>query len=303
VKALTKWWPVTATATFRAISGGIDLSIWLQHCRVSYSYPVRIYDTAQCTAIDASSKTWEGDRGELPKIACVGTNGAHVYYSRSGTDSKPWTLGGPPTSDLVGRSIAVLDPDTLEPLICGTIDVGDGGAPEAGPKPSVAVVDALAGLCPLVAALTAAPQPGAPQGCPDVQKLGDCAWTHCASTCASTCSDYVSCLSGSTIPCSPDCQPSQACTRCVSDATGCTLGFCADQLSCAPPPTPGGPCTTLRQCCMRQGPVTDTCLALADQAERLSGDPSCRGALNDWDFNSHVAYRSPCYTDAGAPSP
>jgi hypothetical protein len=54
---------------------------------------------------------------------------------------------------------------------------------------------------------------------------------------------------------------------------------------------------------MRQGPVTDTCLALADQAERLSGDPSCRGALNDWDFNSHVAYRSPCYTDGGAPSP
>jgi hypothetical protein len=32
-----------------------------------------------------------------------------------------------------------------------------------------------------------------------------------------------------------------------------------------------------------------------------SAGPSCLGALNDWDFNAHLAYRSPCYTDGGAP--
>jgi hypothetical protein len=28
--------------------------------------------------------------------------------------------------------------------------------------------------------------------------------------------------------------------------------------------------------------------------EQLSGDPSCLGALSDWDVNAHFNYRSPC---------
>jgi hypothetical protein len=52
---------------------------------------------------------------------------------------------------------------------------------------------------------------------------------------------------------------------------------------------------------MRQGPLVDSCLTYAAMLEHLSGDASCRGALDDWDFNAHFAYRSPCYTDAGMP--
>jgi hypothetical protein len=304
VKALTEWWPVTATATFRTTAEGVDLSIWLKNCRVAYSYPVRIYDTAECSTIGDKSSAWDGDRGNLSSnIGCLGTAGGHFYYTRLREDPKPWTLGGPASSDLVGRSIAVLDPDTLDPLICGTIEAGDGGAPasDAGSRPAPAVVEQLAGLCPLITTMAGVAPPGSGQTCPDVQKLTDCAWTHCAASCVSMCSEYLACLNSTSSICSSECQASQTCAECVALATQCTLGFCADELACAPPPTPGGPCTALRECCMRQGPVADTCLAYTNMIEGLSGDPTCLGTLNDWDFNAHLAYRSPCYTDGGAP--
>jgi hypothetical protein len=88
---------------------------------------------------------------------------------------------------------------------------------------------------------------------------------------------------------------------CLGSPNRCLVGFCQDQIACAPPPTPGGPCTELRECCMRQGPLVEGCLSYVDLLERLSGDPSCIGALSDRDFNGAIAFRSPCYPDGGAP--
>jgi hypothetical protein len=87
----------------------------------------------------------------------------------------------------------------------------------------------------------------------------------------------------------------------MAAASRCASGFCEEVIRCAPPPTPGGPCTELRACCMRQGPLIESCLEYTRVIERWSGDTSCFGTLHDWDFNTNFAYRSPC-TDAGTPT-
>jgi hypothetical protein len=66
------------------------------------------------------------------------------------------------------------------------------------------------------------------------------------------------------------------------------FGFCSDIIHCAPPITPNGPCSKVEACCQSQGDFAARCLALARQLESLGGDPSCVGAMSDWDFNSHL---------------
>jgi hypothetical protein len=41
-----------------------------------------------------------------------------------------------------------------------------------------------------------------------------------------------------------------------------------------------------------QGDEAESCLELVRAVERLSGDPSCYGVMQDWDANSH--YQVPC---------
>lgn len=94
--------------------------------------------------------------------------------------------------------------------------------------------------------------------------------------------------------------PDADCGKCLGGGQ-CALGHCRKEISCAPPPTPGGPCTEFRACCMRQGPLVESCLDYAGLLEELSGDRSCLGALYDWDVNTNFTYRSPCYPDGGAP--
>ena len=100
--------------------------------------------------------------------------------------------------------------------------------------------------------------------------------------------------------CSGECVVDAACNQCL-DGAQCLAGHCRKELSCAPPPTPGGPCTEFRACCMRQGPLVDSCLEYAQLLEDLSGDMSCLGALNDLDVNTNFNYRSPCYQEGFEP--
>ncbi len=305
LSAQTAWWPITAEASFRTTREGVDLTMHLQGCRVPYSYPVSIYPGSDCSAIQRDSQPWDGARGTLEmKAFCLGSGGARLHLSRANTHAKPWSLGGSAASDLIGRTIAVLDPDTHEPLICGRVSVAaDGGVPWAAPSPSQrpqnAVVEQLAGLCLLDATpRTADSQPG----CPNVDTLTDCAFTHCIAQCLDQCAEYTACLQASGERCTAACPPNEACDKCLATSIQCTLGFCPDELACTPP-TPGGPCTELRQCCERQGPLVESCMTYADTMERLGGDPSCLGALWDWDFNTNYVYRSPCTPEGAVPMP
>ena len=305
LNAETAWWPVTAKVTFRTTSEGVDLNLRAVMCRTAYSYPVHIYATSDCSAITRDSKPWDGARGMLhAKAFCIGGPGAGVYESRLNVDPKPWSLGGPVASNLIGRTIAIHDPDTLEPLACGTIGAPDGGTPwvalSPAQRPRNLVVEQLAGLCGL--GLVATPDAAdAGQTCPDPATISACALTHCVSGCLDVCADQVACLEATSETCTSACQPNAACQSCLALITQCTLGFCQDDLACSPPPTPGGPCTEFRECCMRQGPLVESCLTYAALLEHLSGDPSCLGALSDWDVNTHFTYRSPCYPDGGMP--
>jgi hypothetical protein len=67
----------------------------------------------------------------------------------------------------------------------------------------------------------------------------------------------------------------------------CSLNYCEDIVACTQP-TPGGPCSKLEDCCRTQGDYADRCLALVHQLGGLSGDPSCLGVMQDWDWNTHL---------------
>jgi hypothetical protein len=297
--AQTAWWPIFGSVSFRTTAEGVDLAVDAHDCRTGYSYPVFIYTGADCSAIKRDSTPW--DRGTLKaKALCIGAPGATVHEARANTDPKPWSLGGPAASNLLGRAIAIHDPDTREPLACGIIEAPDGGAAwvalSPDKRPSNAVVQELGGLCIFRAAT---PPSDAGQACPDQARLSGCVLSHCVAQCLEVCADHIACLERTGEVCTATCDRSPACESCLSLSSPCALAFCASELGCNPPPTPGGPCTQFRACCMRQGPVTEGCLQYAELLERLSGDPSCLGALWDWDVNTNFTYRSPCYPDAG----
>jgi len=301
--AVTSEWPIEGTATFNTTRDGIDLVLLVQYCRGGYAYPTRIYEGSDCGAITKDTPPWDAKRGTIPPPApCLGAPGGSLYYSRSREDAAAWTLGGPAQTNVIGRAIAVLDPDTLEPLVCGTIEaaeeskVHDASLPSL---PSASTLAQLTGVClfrqvqKIFPAVDAGP-------CPDDGELADCSVTHCGlSDCLARCTDQVACLEAADEPCSIDCQPSDDCALCLRTVMPCALGFCEEELDCAPPATPGGPCTELKACCERQGPLVDACKKQVQQLERLGGDPTCLGTQFDWDFNSNFAYRSPCYPDAG----
>jgi hypothetical protein len=295
----TATWPVEGTASFRTTPAGVDLEIKLTQCRKPYAYPVSIHAGSDCTQITRTESAWDGARGELDtKAFCFGSPGA-LYAARASQSTAPWSLGGPAASNLIGRSLVIHDPDTNDPLVCAKIEVADQGALvqpiAADTRPRSTVVAQLAGLC--VLGPTAFEQTNGAAHCPNLDNVADCALTHCVGACLEACAGYVACLSDAKSVCGTDCQPTTECSACVGVSTSCMLGFCKLSLACAPPPTPGGPCTSLRACCARQGPLTESCNRYADLMEQLSGDPSCLGALDDWDVNAHFNYRSPCYTN------
>lgn len=298
--SLTSWWPVHGTATFRTTSEGVDVTVALRDCRTGYSYPVRIYGES-CAQVRADTKPWDWPRGKLAANAlCLGAPGAKLYDSRAADDPKPWTLGGGRGADLVGRTVVVHDPDTAEPLACGKIEIQDGGVPFEPPDPGALIeprVAALAANFCVVSMGTRQTDAGSGASCPDAMKFGECARVHCVEHCRDECAEHLACLAAKP-ECPHTCERTQACDRCLDHT--CAFGFCRKQLSCAAP-TPNGPCSELRACCMRQGPLVSACHEYSALLEDTSGDVSCLGTLNDWDFNTNFAYRSPCYQPGFAP--
>ena len=299
VNAVTAQWPISGTAVFNTTEEGVDVAIRLRNCRTGYLYPVSIHESSDCSSLQFGAASWDGARGALPPALCVGAPGASVFHTRLESDAKPWTLGGRAESNLVGRTVAIRDPDSGERLACGKIEVGKHGALAAAVdetrRPSDTVVLDAAGLC--VLGLVGS---DAAVSCPDIPRLAECTFSHCVAGCLDVCGDYLGCIQGEATACNGACIPADECNKCLG-TPACALGFCGDSLACAPPPTPDGPCRELRECCQRQGPLVSGCMAFVELAESLGGDGSCLGTLYDWDFNTNVAYRSPCYPDGGVP--
>jgi len=298
--ASTAAWPIEGSAVLYSTSEGVDLVLKLQQCRTGYAYPVFVYEGSDCAAVTRDAAVWDGTRGAgISSASCLGAPGARVDYARPSSAAKPWALSGPAAQSLLGRLLAVLDPDTREPLICGQIVPADAGPAVGGAPLSPAIAGQLGGLC-LLSSIAIGQTQSDGKTCPDAEAFGKCAATHCdLSRCATECAEHQGCLERASEPCSGECVASEPCSTCL-DGFRCALGFCAEHIACAAPRIPNGHCEQLEACCRRQGPLVEGCLQQAHQLELLGGDPTCLGILYDWDFNTNVTYRSPCYPDGGA---
>jgi hypothetical protein len=277
--------PVMGEAHFAATRNGVDLTLRITGCAL-VAYPAIIHEGSECTDSALIGAEWDAPRGAGAYAACSGSGLGTAFYSRPSSDMKPWTIGDSTTSDIVDHVLVVHDPNTMQPLACGPIvlqpnqSVVDSGRSDAAPL-SADIRAQVAGLCvDRVVATVATGSSDA--GCPDPERLAECACMHCElGACLEACSDYVACLQDASDGCAAACPASNACASCKSNMVQCMFGFCGDTVACAPPFTPGGPCTDLETCCSRQGNRENECLAGAHQLEMIGGDVSCNGALHD----------------------
>jgi hypothetical protein len=287
--------PLSGTATFNQRADGVNVMITLG-CGLQKSYDVFILDGGDCEPATLMGPHWDVPRGEgLPQVSCMGAGGGGRAFSiRASSDPKPWTIDGPPASDLVGHAIAVYAAgDSTHALACGVIGAGeppamasvDGGAGTA-PPPSVEVRAALSGLC-----LAKMVVRSNTQDCPDPVQYEACVSANCdLAPCLLACSRYTACLEAAPSPCGTTCgaELDLPCGACMNEITSCALGFCTDRFACAAPIAPDGPCARLEACCGMQGDSAASCLDTVHLLEKLSGDPSCKGAMLDWDTTAHL---------------
>lgn len=298
--------PIHGDGSFTETAEGVDLEFQVRGCANAddaRSLPLMILQGGDCSDATLLGPHWDSPRGEdIPSATCIGASGGgRTFYTRLKSDSKPWTVGTPDASNVIGHAFVVYDPATLEPRACGVI----GRAPDKPTAPPMAASAGgpseearavLAGLClgkMIVRDNT--------QDCPNPKELNACASMHCeVDPCVETCSDYTTCIdqqasAGADI-CHASlvtCPASEACSSCSGAITQCVFGFCLDQVGCAAPIMPGGPCSQLEACCNMQGDQdAQTCLDDVHTLERLSGDPSCYGAMRDWDTTAHL--KVPC---------
>jgi hypothetical protein len=288
--------PISGLGTFTQTAAGVDLTINVMGCVLGKNYPVYIQAGTDCSSDTLLGPHWDSPRGEgITMISCTGTTGlGRAFYSRTSPDKKPWTVGNPSSSDVLGHALVVYDPTTLQPAACGQIVRGEPVALDAGAARDdttpVALRAQVAGLC--LAKMIVRDNA---QECPNPAELAKCASEHCAlDACLAKCTDYLACLGRDADPCAAGftCEIDDDCSNCQQDVTTCTFGYCADAVACASPITPGGPCSQLEACCAMQGDLAASCLDTVHALEKFSGDPSCAGAMQDWDTTAHLAV--PC---------
>ena len=281
--------PVSGSGTFRATREGVDFTFSFLGCVQPNYYAARFYDAPDC--LKALAEVGHGDeaaRDGVSKIACNGTTGfARVWYSRPNTDPRPWTIANTPSDGNVVGKVVVLesrDPP-FQAFACGKVMRAPDEPPE-GPLPAVGVSAELAGMCTWKSLQTTSSAT-----CPDVAQVVDCADTHCElAKCVAPCADHVACVEGLADPCDAMtmCPSSDACNACQVDIANCMTGFCLPTLACGPKATPGGPCSTLEECCSTQGTYAEGCLDAVHLLEQFGGDANCSSAMNDWDFVTHL---------------
>jgi hypothetical protein len=293
---------VAGMASWTATTLGVDMKVHVAGCTTAHEYPVAVYENSECPDAAAKGQVWDVTRGAgIPRLGCDGGSGGTVYYTRNHSDAKPWTIGGSADSNIIGHVVVVQDPDSLKPLACGKITLGEPVAqPEAGVGTGTVAPAALraqlAGFCISRAIASQVP------GCPDPAKFAECSSAHCPlDACVQTCADYLACLAKQPDSCAADeqCPMSAACKDCTTNVTNCTVGPCSSLFACSPP-TPGGPCSQLEACCMLQGSRADYCISAVRKSSSFGGDSTCIGLMHDWDFNTNVAFDPHCpFFDAG----
>jgi len=280
------------TATFNVTERGVDLTILLRLCPASGMLQLFIQEGGDCSAETLSGPHWDSPRGEgIPTVTCLGVSGqGRAALTRTLEDKKPWSIGGSAESDVLMHAVGVYDAASGTPLACGVV-MRDASAPAPTVQDPAAASDVPLPARAQIAGLCTGLVRNNEQDCPDPKSLTACAQEHCQlDTCVATCADYVACTSKAEDPCSVafTCEIDEACATCQGNVQSCVFNFCTDEIACAAPPTPDGPCSQLAACCALQGDMAQSCLDTVRLLEKLSGDPSCFGAMRDWDFFSHL---------------
>jgi hypothetical protein len=283
---------VRGKANFVVTESGVDLSLLMRGCEPTDTAELFVLEGSDCSAATLAGPRWDGGRGEgIPVISCLGVNGqGRLAVTRRNDGDAPWSIGTGAESDLLMHALVYFDHATGAQIACGVITLDESDPPTDIPE-SVKDVPLtgraqIAGAC-----FTGLFARTNEQTCPDPKELTECAAAHCQlDACIAKCSDYLACTTKEEDPCSVafTCPIDNPCAECQSAIQGCVFSFCTDVVTCAAPATPDGACSKLIACCNLQGDRADDCVETVRLLERFSGDPSCMGAMHDFDFFSHL---------------
>ena len=114
--------PVTGSVVFSRTTNGVTVGIALAMCADGKTYPIHIHAGTTCESMESTMGHWDPPRGEnIPDITCMGST-ANVSYTRTSDDAKPWTIGPPMESNIVGHVVVLHDPDDpSQKIACGPI--------------------------------------------------------------------------------------------------------------------------------------------------------------------------------------
>jgi hypothetical protein len=113
---------VMGSAVFTQSATGVSLGVALSNCSDGKHYPIHIHMGMSCMDPSAPGGHWDPPRGEgIPDLVCNGSTASEMY-PRLNTDAKPWSIGAPMASDIVGHTVVIHDPDdTTKRIACGKI--------------------------------------------------------------------------------------------------------------------------------------------------------------------------------------
>jgi len=276
----------------------VTLRLEVMGCKPGATYPARIQAGSDCSAQTLAAEAWPAGEG-IDTFACTRTGGAFLaYYARTATEAKPWTIGGPRESDVVGHALVLFDAENGQPVACGVIERAP-AAPlsetNAMRGPSVQIRAAIAGVCVFDRLV-----PKVRPDCPDYAEAVECASAHCElDRCIDACAAYVKCMART-----PDldvcvvaytCEPEEKCSRCQSEVVQCEQDVCLDKLSCAGPTRSDGACNQLKGCCNDSSDDAASCLDTVDKLARFGGDAECQRLIDDWNVRGDRS--RPCLPD------
>jgi hypothetical protein len=113
---------VTGTATFAQSGVDVIVIVSLTNCPDGV-HSVHIHQGTSCTDAMTQGAHWDMTRGEgIPDVLCSAGAGTSMHTRNPVNPALAWTIGGVPTTDVVGHVFVVHDPGDPAPRIgCGQI--------------------------------------------------------------------------------------------------------------------------------------------------------------------------------------
>jgi Cu/Zn superoxide dismutase len=113
---------VTGTATFTQSGTDVTVNVSLSNCPDGI-HSVHIHHGTSCTDAMTQGAHWDTARGEgIPDVVCSAGTGTSTHTRNATDPALAWSIGGAPTSNVIGHVFVVHDPGDPAPRIgCGQI--------------------------------------------------------------------------------------------------------------------------------------------------------------------------------------